>query len=102
MFNNITLALYPWIVKASSKSDMAIIWVDIWDLQNETKTKSIINRSFNLGRHIATVRGTNINPGVLQYRNCWKWGYITFAYRAHGTKCQKYNGPHKLDVIDRQ
>jgi len=31
IFNNITLMFKPRIIKASSKLDMAIIWVDIWN-----------------------------------------------------------------------
>lgn len=31
IFNNITLMFKPRIIKASSKFDMAIIWVDIWN-----------------------------------------------------------------------
>jgi len=43
IFNNIILALKSCIVKASPKSDMAIVWVNIWDSQNRTKAKTIIN-----------------------------------------------------------
>jgi len=38
-----------------------------------------------------------MNSGVSQCCNCWKWGYSTFAYRAHGSKCQKYGRPHKIE-----
>jgi len=85
LFENVPLATKPRIIKASPKSDMAIIWFDIWDTQNGSKAKSLINHSFNLGRHIATVRATNMNPGVPQYHNCWKWGHSTFSCRAHGS-----------------
>jgi len=64
LFENVPLATKPRIIKVSSKLDMAIIWFDIWDTQNGSKAKSLINHSFNLGHHIATVRATNINPGV--------------------------------------
>jgi len=43
IFNNIILALKPCIVKASPKSDIAIVWVHIWDSQNRTKAKTIID-----------------------------------------------------------
>ena len=29
MFNNIVLASQPWTIKASPKSNMAVIWIDI-------------------------------------------------------------------------
>jgi len=32
IINNIILALKPYIIKVSPKSDMAIIWVNIWDV----------------------------------------------------------------------
>jgi len=83
LFENISLATKPRIIKASPKSDMAIIWFDIWDTQNGSKAKSLINHSFNLGRHIAMVRATNMNPGVPQCHNCWKWGHSTFSCRAY-------------------
>ena len=31
IFNPIILALYSHIIKASAKSSIAIIWIDIWD-----------------------------------------------------------------------
>ena len=38
-FNNIVLVSHLHIIKMSPKSDMAVIWVDIWDSQNGTKAK---------------------------------------------------------------
>jgi len=43
---------------------MAMIWVDIWDLQNSTKAKCLINRCFNIGHHIAMIKETNMKPCV--------------------------------------
>jgi len=34
IFNNIILVLRSYIIKVSPKSDMAIIWFDIWDIQS--------------------------------------------------------------------
>jgi len=75
---------------------MAIAWIDIWDTQNGSKAKLLSNHSFNYGRFIATIKGTNMNLGVPQCHNCWKWGHVIFACKAHGFKCQKYGGPHKI------
>ena len=44
IFNNIIIALRPWIIKVSPKSDMAIIWLDIWNVQSGSKAKRLINR----------------------------------------------------------
>lgn len=96
IFNNITLAFQPRIIKALPKLDQAVIWINIWDSQNSSKAKKIINCSFNVGKYIATVRGTNMNLGVPQCKNCWKWGHTTYACHTHGVKCQKCNGLHKL------
>jgi len=97
MFDNITLASRPRVVRVSPKSDMAVVWIDIWDSQSGTKAKTLVNRSFNFGRHIAIFRGTNMNPGVPQCKNCWKWGHTTYTCRAHGARCQQCSGPHKLE-----
>ena len=97
LFEGTTLAAKPRIIKASPKSDMAIVWIDIWDSQNGTKAKTLINHSFNFGKYIATFRGTSMNPGVPQCHNCWKWGHTTFACKAHCAKCQKCGGPHKIE-----
>ena len=70
LFENISLAAKPRIIRASPKLDIAIIWFDIWDTQNGSKAKLLINLFFNLGRHIATIRATNINPSVPQCHNC--------------------------------
>ena len=72
IFNNIVLVSKPCIIKVSPKSDMAIIWIDIWDTQNSNNTKKVINRCFNVRNIVAMVRGANINPGILQCKNCWK------------------------------
>ena len=57
----------------------------------------LINRCFNIGNHIATIRGANMNPGVPLCRNCWKWGHSMFSCRIQGTKCVKCNGLHKSE-----
>jgi len=31
IFNDVVLASYSYIIKTSSKSDIAVIWIDIWD-----------------------------------------------------------------------
>jgi len=72
VFNDIIFASKLRIIKVLLKSDMAIIWIDIWDMQNGSNTKKIINRCFNVGSFINTVRSANMNPEVLQYKNCWK------------------------------
>ena len=71
LFEGVTLASMPHIMKASPSSDMSVIWIDIQDSQKGSKGKTLINRSFNFGHHTATVRGTAINPGVAQCHNCW-------------------------------
>ena len=65
IFNNIVLASRPCIIKVSPKLDIAIIWVDIWNVQSRSKVKELINRCFNVESFITTIRGTNINSGVL-------------------------------------
>ena len=44
---------------------MVIVWIDIWNFQNGTKAKLLINRCFNVEYHIAMIRGTNMNLGIL-------------------------------------
>ena len=55
----------------------------------------LINRCFNIGKYIATIWGANMNPGILQCKNCWKWDHATFSCRVQGSKCVKCNGPYK-------
>ena len=49
LFKDATLASKPHIIKASPKSDKAVVWVDIWDSQCGSCTKNIINQQFNVG-----------------------------------------------------
>jgi len=72
IFDNISLASKPRVIKVSPKSDMSIVWLDIWDVQSGSNAKMLINRCFNVGNYIATIRGANMNPSVLQCKNCWK------------------------------
>ena len=97
IFDNISLASKPRVIKVSPKSDMALVWIDIWDVQSGKNTKMLINRCFNVGNHIATIRGANMNPGVPLCKNCWKWGHATMSCRIQGSRCVKCNGPHKLE-----
>ena len=65
IFNNIFLISKPKVIKVSPKSNMAIIWIDIWDIQSGSNTKMLINRCFNVGNYITTIQGANMNPGIL-------------------------------------
>ena len=65
IFDNIALTFYPQVIKVSSKFNIAMIWVDIWNLQNGTKAKCLINRCFNLDYYIAIIKETNMKPYVL-------------------------------------
>jgi len=97
IFDNILLTSKPRVIKVSPKSDMSIVWLDIWDVQSSSNTKMLINRCFNVSNYIAAIRGANMNPSVLQCKNCWKWGHTTFSCRIQGAKCVKCNGPHKSE-----
>ena len=55
IFNYIIVISKPYIIKVSPKSDIAIIWLDIQDVQSNSKAKGLINRCFNIGSHIATI-----------------------------------------------
>ena len=76
---------------------MLIVQIDIQDFQSEKKAKCLINQYFNFGGYIATIHSANMNPGVLQCKNCQKWGHATFSCRIQGSKCVKCNGPHKSE-----
>ena len=97
IFDNISLASKPRVIKVSPKSDMAIVWIDIWDVQSSNNAKMLINRCFNVGNYIMTIWGANMNPSIPQCKNCWKWGHATFSCRIQGAKCVKCNGLHKLE-----
>jgi len=43
IFDNIKLVSKPRVIKVSPKSDMSIIWIDIWDIQSSSKAKCLIN-----------------------------------------------------------
>ena len=43
LFKDTTLASKPRVIKASPKSDKAVVWVDIWDSQSSSCAKNIIN-----------------------------------------------------------
>jgi len=49
LFKDTTLASKLRVIKASPKSDKAVVWVDIWDSQSGSCVKNIINRRFNVG-----------------------------------------------------
>jgi len=65
IFNNVNITSKPYIVKVSSKSNMVIVWIDIWDSQSNTTAKILINRYFNISSFVATICSANIKPGIL-------------------------------------
>ena len=95
IFNNIILAFKPRIIKVFSKSDMSIVWIDIWDMQSGIKAKSLINRRFNVGSFITTIHSANMNSSVPQCKNYWKWDHTAGVCRIQGSKCVKCNGFHQ-------
>ena len=95
IFNDLSLTFKLRIIKASPKSDIAIIWIDIQNTQSSKNAKMLINRYFNVRSYIATIYGANMNSKVLQCKNCQKWEHFNFIYRIQGSKCVKCNGLHK-------
>ena len=95
IFDNISLTSKPRVIKVSPKSDMSIVWLDIWNIQSGNNAKILINRCFNIGNYITTIWEANMNSGIPQCKNCWKWGHATFLCRIQGAKCVKCNSPHK-------
>ena len=69
IFDNIYIVSKPHIIKVSPKSDMVIIWANIWNTQSGSSAKSLINRFFNIGSYITTIQGVNINLGISQCKN---------------------------------
>ena len=94
IFNNIVLTSKLCIIKVSPKSNMVIVWIDIWNTQRGSNARKIINRRFNIGNIIVMVKGANMNPDVSQCKNCWKWSHTAGVCCIQGSKCAKCNGPH--------
>jgi len=55
IFNNIVIVLRLCIIKVSPKSDMMIIWLDIWNVQSSSNARDLINRCFNIGSYITMI-----------------------------------------------
>ena len=94
IFKDVTLTLKPYIIKVLSNSDSAVVWINIWDSKNGSIAKSIINQCFNMRKYIATICDTNMNLGVPQCKNYWKWGYSTLMCQSHTFRCSKCYGPY--------
>ena len=97
IFNDIAIISKSCIIKVSSKLNIAIIWLDIQDVQSGSKAKDLINRYFNVESYTTTIQGVNINLEVPQYKNCWKQGHVTFSCQAQGSKCVKCRGLYKTE-----
>jgi len=55
VFNDITLMSKSYVIKTSSKLDIVVVWINIWDAQSRANAKCPINRLFNIGKYIATI-----------------------------------------------
>ena len=91
IFNDLSLTSKPRIIKALHKSNITVVWKDIWDTQSDKNAKMLINRCFNIGSHITTICRANMNHGVPQCKNCCKWEYMTFLCRIQRSKYVKCN-----------
>lgn len=97
IFDNIKNMSKLCIVKISLKSNITIAWINIWESESGSATKLLINCCFNISSFIATIHSANMNPSVLQCKNCWRWDYTTFVCYFQETKCLKCNGLHKVE-----
>jgi len=68
IFNNIVLASRPRVIKISSKSNMSIVWINIWDVQSSSKARGLI-RYFNVKSYIVMIHEANININISQCKN---------------------------------
>ena len=96
IFNDTYLASKPHVIKTLPKSNMAVIWINIWDAQSGAKTKCLINRYFNISSYIAIVRGANMNPNISSIKIAGSED-TTFAYHAQSSRCVKYNELYKVE-----
>ena len=55
IFNNLLLVLKLQVIKILPKSDIAIMWLNIWNAQSSYKAKNLINRCFNVESYIVTI-----------------------------------------------
>ena len=96
-FKNVVLASKPCVIKAFPKSDMVVVWMDIWDSQSSSLAKNIINRHFIICCVFVTIKGTNMNQGVPQYKNCWTWEHSTLSCRSYISRCTKCYRAHTTE-----
>ena len=80
IFDNISLASKPRVIKVLPKSDISIVWIDIWNVQSGSNTKMLINRCFNIGRYIATIWEANMNPGVVKIADDGLYFIFLFSF----------------------
>jgi len=97
IFKDVTLTSKSHIIKVSFNSDSAIVWINIWDSQNNSISKSIINQCFNMRKYIATIYSTNMNSRVPQCKNYWKWGYLILMCKSHTFRCSKCYRPYNTE-----
>ena len=64
LFKDVVLASKLYVIKASPKSNMMVVWVDIWDSQSSSLAKNIINCCFNIGQFVVTICGTNMSLDI--------------------------------------
>ena len=70
IFNDIHFVSKLYIIKVSPKSNIVIIWIDIWNSQCGSLAKMLINQCFNVGSYITMVQGAYMNSSISQCKNC--------------------------------
>lgn len=54
-FESVISVSLSYIIKIFPSSDISVIWIDIWDFQEGSKSKTLINHTFNFGQHTIIV-----------------------------------------------
>ena len=96
IFDNVNITSKPYIIKVFPKSNIVIVWIDIWDSQSGLTAKTLINCCFNTSSFVTTIHSMNMISSIQQCKNCWKWEHTTFMCCFQDVRYLKYNSFQKV------
>ena len=93
--DSITLTGAPRIDRTSQHSSTGTAYFNIWDSQNGSNARRLINQSVFINGTLCRIAPAAASPGVSLCTRCWRWGHPAKFCRARLLTCPKCGGPHE-------
>ena len=87
----------PRVVRDSPKSTSCMVFFNIWDSQQGSQAKALIDRPITIMGYRCFIHAAHANPGVPICTRCHRWGHAVSSCWAPQHQCPACSSPHSID-----